>query len=127
MVKTKKISALEEMKITTDWIYCIYPFSGFDKNNRGIFKIGITSKKFHERLDSHYHTYFPAGFYYYCFLQQPEKSEDNERTLLKFYGEIEQFIFANIKMLLVLAVKLDKIVKVNGFIQTKMKSSRYLV
>ena len=97
MVKIKKISVLEEMKITTDGIYCIYPFSGFDSNNKGIFKIGITSKKFHERLDSHYHTYFPAGFYYCCFLQQPEKPEDDERTLLKFYGEIEQYIFTNIK------------------------------
>ena len=97
MVVKKNISVLEEMQITTDGIYCIYPFSNFDSEGKGIFKIGITSKKFHERLDSHYYTYFPAGFYYCCFLQQPIKSTDDERSLLKFYGEIERLIFENIK------------------------------
>ena len=96
-MKTKKISVLKEMGINDDGVYCIFPFSGLDIHNKGIFKIGITSNSFQQRLDNQYHTYFVGGFYYCAFLRKPIKNGIPNNDLAKHYKEIEKFIFTNIK------------------------------
>ena len=88
-MKTKKISVLQQMGVNDDGIYFIFPFSGLDIHNKGIFKIGITSQSFQHRLDNQYHNC--------AFLRKPIKNGIPNNDLAKHYKEIEKFIFTNIK------------------------------
>ena len=99
MPRVKKVSVLKEMDIEKDsGVYCIYPFSNFDNKGKGVFKIGITTKEYDERLTSHYHSYFPRGFYYCCFLRELDKTNTlTQKETAKLYTKIEKFIFKNIK------------------------------
>ena len=95
-IKRKRINGLDELGVKQDGIYCIFPFDSFDKNNKGCFKIGLaTSGSFYNRLELGYHTYYPMGFYYVAFLENPTK-EKKGRTHLSYYKAIETFIFDNI-------------------------------
>ena len=93
-MKTKKMSVLEEMDINDDGVYCIFPFSGLDIHNKGIFKVGITSRSFQHLFDNQYHF---GGFYYCAFLRRPIKNSIPDNDLAKHYKEIEKFSFTNIK------------------------------
>ena len=97
MVVHRRHTGLDELKIEKSGVYCIMPFSTLDKNNMAIFKIGIsTGDDFYNRLERDYHTYFPMGFYYSNFLQDPTKLR-KKRTNLVYYREVEKFIFDNIE------------------------------
>ena len=88
---------LDKLKIIGDGVYCIYPFSELDEKNKGAFKIGIaTGGSFYHRLEDNYHTYYPMGFYYKSFLEDPTLNKDKKLSKLSYYKEIEQFIFQNI-------------------------------
>ena len=99
MVRRKKITVLKELNLEQDsGVYCIFPFSKFDDVRKGVFKIGITTKGYDERLTSHYHSYFPRGFYYCCFLRNLDREHKlSTLELKKLYSKIEKFIFKNIK------------------------------
>ena len=114
-MKTKKMSVLEEMDINDDGVYCIFPFSGLDIHNKGIFKIGITSRSFQHLFDNQYHTYFFGGFYYCAFLRRPIKNSIPDNDLAKHYKEIEKFSFTNIKNV----KRISCNARVNGFIRIK--------
>ena len=97
MVVHRRINGLEELKIKKSGVYCIMPFSSLDQNKKAIYKIGIsTGESFYSRLECNYHTYYPMGFYYNNFLENPSKLR-NKRSNLVYYREIEKFIFDNIK------------------------------
>ena len=73
-------------------------FSEGDSQGKGVFKIGITTNEYDERLTSHYHSYFPRGFYYCCFLRELNKTNTlTKKETTKLYTKIEKFIFKNIK------------------------------
>ena len=96
-IKRKRINGLQELGVKKDGIYCIFPFDSFDKHKKGCFKIGIaTSGTFYNRLEQGYHTYYPMGFYYVAFLENPTK-EKQGRTHLSYYRAIERYIFDNIE------------------------------
>ena len=97
MVVHRRINGLDELKIKKSGVYCIMPFSSLDQNKKAIYKIGIsTGESFYSRLECNYHTYYPMGFYYNNFLENPSKLR-NKRSNLVYYREIEKFIFDNIK------------------------------
>ena len=97
MVIHRRVSGLDELKIKKSGVYCIMPFSELDKNNKAIYKIGIScGTSFYNRLEQQYHTYFPMGFYYSNFLEAPTRLR-KKRTNLVYYREIENFIFDHIE------------------------------
>ena len=97
MVIHRRVSGLDELKIKKSGVYCIMPFSELDKNNKAIYKIGIScGTSFYNRLEQQYHTYFPMGFYYSNFLEAPTRLR-KKRTNLVYYREIEKFIFDHIE------------------------------
>ena len=91
MVREKEYR--EREFISGSGIYCFFPFDNLDKNNKGVFKIGMTGN-FHKRIGS-YHTYLPEGVYYKCFLKNPTKLKGDMDTQ-KYYTMIEKEIFKNI-------------------------------
>ena len=93
----RRINGLDELKVKKSGVYCIMPYSSLDKNNKAIFKIGISAgESFYNRLERDYHTYFPMGFYYSNFLEAPTKKRNNQTNLV-YYREIEKFIFDHIE------------------------------
>ena len=97
MVVHRRETGLDKLGIEHDGVYCIFPFSELDNKHKGVFKIGIaTGGSFYNRLENNYTTYFPMGFYYKSFLENPTKKRGG-RTNLAYYREIENFIFDNIK------------------------------
>lgn len=94
--KRRREVGLDLLNIKGDGIYCIYPFSELDSKYKGAFKIGIaTGGSYYHRLEGSYHTYFPMGFYYKSFLENPIKLQ-YKKTKLEYYIEIEKYIFDNI-------------------------------
>jgi len=91
----KKSVLVDELNIKDSGVYCFFPFSTLDKNDKGVFKIGIAKKSIYKRSEQ-YHTYFPMGFYYVAFLENarvPIKTRNKqETTIYKQYREIEKFI-----------------------------------
>ena len=97
MVLHRRVSGLDDLGIEKSGVYCIMPFSTLDKNNKAVFKIGISAgDSFYNRLERDYHTYFPMGFYYSNFLENPKRLR-KKRSNLVYYREIEKFIFDNIE------------------------------
>ena len=97
MVVHRRISGLDKLKIEKSGVYCIMPFSSLDKNKKAVYKIGISAgESFYNRLERDYHTYYPMGFFYSNFLENPSKLR-KKRSNLVYYREIEKFIFDNIK------------------------------
>ena len=97
MIKRRREIGLDKLKIIGDGVYCIYPFSELDDKNKGAFKIGIaTGGSFYHRLEDNYHTYYPMGFYYKSFLEDPTLEKKKLISKLSYYKEIEKFIFDNI-------------------------------
>jgi hypothetical protein len=94
MVKNNVLN--NDLQIQGDGVYAIYPFSKFDKDGKGAFKIGIATKGFYHRLEQNYRTYFPMGFYYKSFLQNPNRLQEN-KSKLAYYRGIEKYILDNIK------------------------------
>jgi hypothetical protein len=74
-------------------IYCIYQFDNLDKNNKGVFKVGMTTS-FHNRIAQN-HTYSPAGIWLCAMLKNPTRNINN-RTDAIYYREVEKFIFDDI-------------------------------
>ena len=97
--KRRREVGLDNLNIIGDGVYCIYPFSELDSRYKGAFKIGIaTGGSFYHRLEDSYHTYFPMGFYYKAFLENPTLNKNNKLiSKLSYYKEVESFIFDNIE------------------------------
>ena len=74
-------------------IYCIYQFDNLDQNNKGVFKVGMTTS-FHNRIAQN-HTYSPAGIWVVAMLKNPTR-KSNDRTDASYYREVENFIFSDI-------------------------------
>jgi hypothetical protein len=91
MVKRRE-TQLETLGIKGSGVYCIYPFSSFDKHDKGCFKIGVATNSFDQRLENVYHTYFPMGFYYKCLLEFPREEKDS-----KYMNEIERFLLLKLE------------------------------
>ena len=97
MIKRRREIGLDKLKTIGDGVYCIYPFSELDDKNKGAFKIGIaTGGSFYHRLEDNYHTYYPMGFYYKSFLEDPTLEKKKLISKLSYYKEIEKIIFDNI-------------------------------
>ena len=52
-----------ELKIVgKSGIYCFLPYATLDKHGKAVFKIGMTTRDFADRIED-YHTYYPMGVY----------------------------------------------------------------
>lgn len=52
-----------ELKIVgKSGIYCFLPYETLDKRSKAVFKIGMTTRDFADRIED-YHTYYPLGVY----------------------------------------------------------------
>ena len=95
MVVHKRVTVLDDLGISKSGIYCIYPFSKLDSKGKGVFKIGIaTGDDFYKRLEEHYHTFYPMGFYIKSIIEAPTKKKTG-KTKLSYYREIEEYILDN--------------------------------
>lgn len=86
----------DELELHAGGLYCIMPYESKDKKSRCIFKIGMTSKTFRERIEQ-YNSYYPLGVYLVSFLQSPPVKGSNHRKKKTLYLEIERFIMDTIK------------------------------
>ena len=77
-------------------LYCFIPFDYFDKKNKAVFKIGMTTRPLTKRGDS-YHTYYPMGVTTVASLQNPTKelkNYTNSEVRKKHYEKIEKFLMS---------------------------------
>lgn len=84
----------DELGHTKGGIYCFFPFAHVDNKDKGVFKIGLATKTYYNRLEA-YHTYFPQGVYMIAFLEEPyipPATRASEVSLLTQYRKIENFI-----------------------------------
>ena len=92
--KIKKYNVLhDELKIKgRSGIYCFLPYETLDKDKKAVFKIGMTSRDFADRIEE-YHTYYPLGVYMCFFLtfQRVEPMSKSDRR--KHYEAIEEAVF----------------------------------
>jgi T5orf172 domain len=76
-----------ELKIKDlNGLYAFLPFECLDKNNKAVFKVGMTANDLQDRLEN-YHTYFPEGVYIVFFLSYDETVNRN------MYKRIENQLF----------------------------------
>ena len=86
-------------------VYCFYPFDSPLKNNKGVFKLGMTTS-FDKRTYA-YHTYMPEGIYVVAMFRpntsskerradEKGKDEKGKDRLPKYYTRIEKEIFKDI-------------------------------
>lgn len=95
----KKITVIDELDIKGSGVYCFLPFEKLDKNKKAVFKIGIATRSFKNRVEQ-YHTYLPKGVYMVAFLVNPSnrrlRSKTEDLTLKQLYLKIEKFIIKDI-------------------------------
>jgi hypothetical protein len=85
----------DELKLHGSGLYCFLPFENSDKNGKSVYKIGLTIKQVHERVEQ-YHSYFPMGVYVVCALLAPTKLK-RKRTQTVYYQEIEEYLFDEVE------------------------------
>jgi len=90
-----KLEEFPEVNATDKGLYCFLAYDKIDKHGQAVFKIGITSRSFSNRVEG-YHTYHPMGVYMVFFLKNPSKNHD-QKPVKKFYEEIEQYIFKQVE------------------------------
>ena len=83
------------LELNDKGIYCFFPFDVLDKEHKGVFKIGLTTKV-HRRIDQ-YHTYLPMGLYFKAFLVNPTKGRLPRESEAQYLARIETFIYDYIK------------------------------
>lgn len=91
----------DELELRGGGVYCVMPYESKDKKKRCIFKIGMTSKSFSQRIDQ-YNSYYPLGVYLVSFLQSPPVKGSGHRKKKPLYLEIERFV-------------MDKIIEKGGY------------
>ena len=115
MVLHRRNTGLDILGVKGDGVYCVMPFSSLDSKNKAAFKIGIATKKnFYNRLERNYHTYFPMGFYYSNFLENPINLKAGRKNPT-YSREIEKYIFNHIEN----AVKIKSDARINNDQQTE--------
>ena len=79
-------------------LYCFLPYERIDKDKKAVFKCGMTTQDFADRIE-HYHTYYPLGVYMCFFLSHARiKRGQNKDHVIR---DMEKDLF-------------DEIVKQNG-------------
>ena len=71
-------------------LYCFLPYERLDHEKKAIFKCGMTTQDFADRLVN-YHSYYPMGVYM-CFFLSParmKRGQDKEKTI----REMERLLF----------------------------------
>ena len=71
-------------------LYCFLPYERLDDIKKAIFKCGMTTQDFADRLEN-YHSYSPMGVYM-CFFLSParmKRGQDKEKTI----REMERLLF----------------------------------
>jgi hypothetical protein len=93
MVVHRRITFLEDNKITGGGVYCVYPFAKLDKKGKGVFKIGAADSSFYNRCEQQYHTFFPMGFQYKALLERPTLKIKVDESRKAYYDRIEKEIY----------------------------------
>lgn len=71
-------------------LYCFLPYERLDDEKKTIFKCGMTTQDFADRLEN-YHSHYPMGVYL-CFFLSParmKRGQDKEKTI----REMERLLF----------------------------------
>lgn len=95
---SKKVTVVEdELQIKGSGLYCFLPYEKLDKNKKAVFKIGLATNSFKQRIEQ-YHTYFPTAVYMIAFLINPPipralRSNPTGTPTKQHYLAIEKFIF----------------------------------
>jgi hypothetical protein len=76
----KETVVKDDLNIKGGGVYCFMPFSSLDKNNKAVFKIGM-SMNFSSRTEA-YHTYFPLGVYMVAFLENPKMIQTRSKSTI---------------------------------------------
>lgn len=97
MKKLKPNVIRDDLLINSNGLYAYLPFMKLDKNNKAVFKVGMTSTAFHKRIEN-YHTYFPLGVYICLFLENPTELR-YDKSITSYYKEIENFVFKELEHL----------------------------
>jgi hypothetical protein len=83
----------DELKIKgKSGIYCFLPYEQLDKQKKAVFKIGMTSRDFTDRIEE-YHTYYPLGVYMCLFLTFQGMKPVPKKDQRKHFEKIEQDVF----------------------------------
>jgi hypothetical protein len=86
-------------------LYCFLPYENLDKKGKAIFKIGMTTQDFANRIEN-YHSYYPMGVYMVFFLSFSKKRVSTDVDKKKEQLKLEKSRFESIeKELFELVVK----------------------
>lgn len=87
--------ANDELKLKgKSGLYCFLPYEKLDKSKKAVFKCGMTTQDFANRLEN-YHSYYPMGVYMCYFLTVPRmKRGQDKETVIR---EMEKMLFSIIE------------------------------
>ena len=87
--------ANDELKLKgKSGLYCFLPYERLDKSKKAVFKCGMTTQDYANRLEN-YHSYYPMGVYMCYFLTAPRmKRGQDKETVIR---EMEKMLFAIIE------------------------------
>ena len=75
-------------------LYCFLPYERLDDEKKAIFKCGMATQDFADRLEN-YHSYYPLGVYI-CFFLSParmKRGQDKEKTIREI---VESYLLTNV-------------------------------
>ena len=86
--------ANDELKLKhKSGLYCFMPHERLDKSNKAVFKCGMTTQDFADRIEN-YHSFYPLGVYMcYCLTVPRLKRGQDKETLIR---EMEKSLFKGI-------------------------------
>ena len=90
----KKNSVIrDDLKIKNRGLYVFMLYANVDRSKKTIFKLGQTTKSFHERVE-HYHGYTgPDGVRIVGFLSSPTRGRKKGETQTQYYEKVEEYAF----------------------------------
>lgn len=96
--KIKKGNVLhDELKIKgKSGVYAFLPYEQLDRQKKAVFKVGMTSRDFADRIEE-YHTYYPLGVYMCLFLTFQGMKPVPKKDQRKHFEKIEQDVFTAIQ------------------------------
>jgi hypothetical protein len=91
--------ANDELKLKgKNGLYCFLPYENLDKNKKAVFKVGMTTQDFANRIEN-YHSDYPMGVYMVFFLAFNKKSSQtyaNKKDEKDKIKSIEKELFQTI-------------------------------
>ena len=77
-------------------VYCFMPYEQLDKQKKAVFKVGMTTRDFADRIEE-YHTYYPLGVYMVAFLTFQGMEPVPKAQQRTHFEKIEKDVFTAIQ------------------------------